>query len=88
MVVSITRALTEKDLASTYAQLPSVDFSRDILAHQANKLLVLRDSGSGWADLGSPDRVVGLLARNVNQPAWFRRTNSAWPQVRALREGV
>ena len=88
MVLSITRALADKDLATTYARLPNVDFSRDILAHQTNRLLVLRDSGSGWADLGSPDRVLGLLAENVNQPAWFRQTNRSWPQVRALREVV
>ena len=40
------------------AQLPIVDFSRDILAHQAKRLLVLRDTGSGWADLSSPNRVL------------------------------
>ena len=75
VVLSITRALADKDLATTYARLPSLDFSRDILAQRANRLLVLRDSGSGWADLGSPDRVFGLLAKNVNQPARFRQTN-------------
>lgn len=85
VVLSVTRALADHDLGPTYARLPNVDFSRDILAHQAEKLLVLRDSGSGWADLGSPDRVLGVLAGNVNQPAWFRRTNSSSPQVRALR---
>ena len=88
VVLSLTRALADNDLASTYAQLPSVDFSRDILAHQANRLLVLRDSGSGWADLGSPDRVLGLLAKNVNQPAWFRQTHPFSPHVRALPEVV
>jgi mannose-1-phosphate guanylyltransferase len=76
VVLSITRALADKDLATTYARLPNVDFSRDILAHQANRLLVLRDSGSGWADLGSPDRVLRLIATNVNQPAWFRQPKS------------
>lgn len=71
VVLSINRALVDKDLTTAYARLPSVDFSRDILAHQANRLLVLRDSGSGWADLGSPDRVLGLLAKKV-KPAWLR----------------
>lgn len=85
VVLSMTRALADDDWGPTYARLPSVDFSRDILAHQTRKLLVLRDSGSGWADLGSPNRVLGLLARNVNQPAWFRRTNGSSQQVRALR---
>jgi mannose-1-phosphate guanylyltransferase len=84
VVLSVTRALADNDLAPTYARLPSVDFSRDILAHQAKRLLVLRDSGSGWADLGSPNRVLGLLARNVNQPAWLRQTESSLPEVRAL----
>jgi mannose-1-phosphate guanylyltransferase len=88
VVGSVSRALANNDLDSTYARLPCVDFSRDILAHQAKRLLALRDSGSGWADLGSTDRVLGLLARNVNQPAWFRQTNSSSPEVRALREVV
>jgi mannose-1-phosphate guanylyltransferase len=88
VVLSVTRALADNDLAPTYARLRSVDFSRDILAHQAKRLLVLRDSGSGWADLGSPNRVLGLLAKNVNQPAWFRQINSPSPEVRALREVV
>ena len=81
VVLSVTRALADNDLGPTYARLQSVDFSRDILAHQTKRLLVLRDSGSGWADLGSPDRVLGLLAKNVKQPAWLRQTHS----VRALR---
>jgi mannose-1-phosphate guanylyltransferase len=88
VVLSVTRALAAKDLARAYARLRSIDFSRDILAHQTKRLLVLRDSGSGWADLGSPSRVLGLLAKNVNQPAWFRQTSSSSPQVRALREVV
>jgi mannose-1-phosphate guanylyltransferase len=86
VVLSVTRALGDNDLAPTYARLPNVDFSRDILAHQAKRLLVLRDSGSGWADLGSPNRVLGLLAGNVDQPAWFRQTKRSLPQARALRE--
>jgi mannose-1-phosphate guanylyltransferase len=84
VVLSMKRALADKDLATTYARLQSVDFSRDILASQAKRLLVLRDSGSGWADLGSPDRVLGLLAKNVNQPAWFRQTHSFSSHVRKL----
>jgi mannose-1-phosphate guanylyltransferase len=84
VVLSVTRALADNDLATSYARLPSVDFSRDILAHQAKRLLVLRESRSGWADLGSPDRVLGLLAKHVNQPAWTRQTNRSSPS--ALRE--
>ena len=83
VVLSLTRALADNDMASAYARLPNVDFSRDILARQANRLLVVRDSGSGWADLGSPNRVLDLLAKNAHQPAWFRKTNGSTLQFRA-----
>ena len=88
VVLSVTRALAANDLAPTYAQLPSVDFSRDILAHQAKRLLVLRDSDSGWTDLGSPDRVLGLLAKKVNQPAWFHEAHSFSPDLGMRRKVV
>jgi mannose-1-phosphate guanylyltransferase len=88
VVLAVTRALAEDDLARTYAQLPNVDFSSDVLTHQAKRLLVLRDAGSGWADLGSPDRVLDVLARNANQPTWFRHASRFSPQLRALREVV
>ena len=88
VVHSLTRALAEDDLAPTYARLPNVDFSRDILAHQSKKLLVLRDSGSGWVDLGSPDRVLVLLAKNGDMPAWFRQRHSCSPHIPALGEIV
>lgn len=64
----------------------NVDFSRDILAHQANRLLVLRDSSSGWEDLGSSGGVLGLLAKNVNQGAWFPQVHGSSPKARKLRE--
>jgi hypothetical protein len=84
----MTRALADKDLATTYARMLSVDFSRDILAHQAKKLLVLCNSGSGWADLGRPDFVLGLLAKGVNQPAWVRQIHSLSPHIHTSREVV
>lgn len=71
VVPAVVRALADADPASAYARLPSVDFSRDILAHQAQRLLVLRDSSSGWMDLGSPKRVLRLLSSQVGPPAWF-----------------
>ena len=71
VVISVTKAIFGKELAPVYEQLRSVDFSRDILARHATRLLVLRDSGSGWADLGSPARVLHLIANNVIQPGWI-----------------
>jgi mannose-1-phosphate guanylyltransferase len=72
VVLSITRALAKSDLKRAYGPLPTVDFSRDILAAQAHRLLVLRDEDSGWADLGIPARVLDILTRNGIQPEWFR----------------
>ena len=51
VVLSVTRAMADNDLASTYARLPSVDFSRDILARQANRLLV---ASRFWLGMGGP----------------------------------
>jgi mannose-1-phosphate guanylyltransferase len=86
VVLSVTRALADKELAPTYARLPNLDFSRDILAVQAKRLLVLRNSGSGWTDLGSPDRVLGLFASHLNQPAWATQPHRCSPRVPTLRE--
>lgn len=85
VVLSIMRATTGEELSATYARLPNVDFSRDILAHEARRLLVLQDSGSGWADLGSPARVLALIAKNADQPDWFHRAHSLLPDARKLR---
>jgi mannose-1-phosphate guanylyltransferase len=88
VVRSVACALADNELAPTYARLPNVDFSRDILSHQAKRLLVLRDSGSGWADLGSPDRVLGLLGKAIDRPAWLRQPHRLPMQVRTSREAV
>jgi mannose-1-phosphate guanylyltransferase len=86
VVLSVTRALADRELSPTYGRLPSLDFSRDILSVQAKRLLVLRDSGSGWTDLGSPDRVLGLVASQVNQPAWAAQPQRCSPGFATVRE--
>lgn len=82
-VLSITRALADCDLDPTYDFLEAVDFSRDVLAQQPHRLLVLRDEDSGWADLGTPTRVVHTLTRNGIQPEWFREKEGAVPRTPA-----
>jgi hypothetical protein len=69
-VISVAKAVTDVALETSYPLLPTVDFSRDVLAHETRRLLVLRDRKSGWADLGSPDRVLETLARHAIQPEW------------------
>jgi mannose-1-phosphate guanylyltransferase len=70
VVLSINKALAENELEAVYRLIPSVDFSRQVLALQPRRLLTVRDTTSGWADLGSPTRVMDILARNNIQQAW------------------
>ena len=46
-----------------YRELPSIDFSRDILEGQESMLRVLRVPNCGWTDLGTPQRVAQTLHR-------------------------
>lgn len=46
-----------------YDQLPSMDFSRDILQGQESALRVLEVAQCGWSDLGTPERVARVLRR-------------------------
>jgi mannose-1-phosphate guanylyltransferase len=58
-------------LERVYRQIPAVDLSRDVLAAQPDRLLVLRDAASGWTDFGSPSRVIETLVRDGIEPAWL-----------------
>jgi mannose-1-phosphate guanylyltransferase len=46
-----------------YRELPSIDFSRDILEGQESMLRVLRVPNCGWTDLCTPQRVAQTLHR-------------------------
>ena len=67
----LSAGILENDLDSAYRSIPPVDFSRDVLASQPERLLVIRDAGSGWTDLGNPNRVFATLAREKIAPAWL-----------------
>ena len=55
---------TEAATASAlYDANPSVDFSRDVLALQADRLSVIEAPAMGWTDLGRADRVLALRGR-------------------------
>jgi mannose-1-phosphate guanylyltransferase len=69
-ILAEMRAAVQRDLsqhldggavAGLYEQLPSIDFSRDILAGQEAHLRVLRVAQCGWSDLGTPERVAAAL---------------------------
>jgi len=71
IMLRLSAGIMENDLDSVYRSIPPVDFSRDVLAPQPERLLVIRDAGSGWTDLGNPNRVFDTLARERIAPAWL-----------------
>ncbi len=48
-------------LNRVYKELPSVDFSRDVLSHHVNCLRVVASPHCGWTDLGTPSRVAATV---------------------------
>jgi mannose-1-phosphate guanylyltransferase len=75
----IADAAIHHDLDSAYAEIDSIDFSRDVLSHQPDSLLVLEDAASGWADLGHPERVISTLDCHQIQPEWLREMRRVNP---------
>jgi mannose-1-phosphate guanylyltransferase len=76
-VVRRINASSRCELGTAYREVPSMDFSRDVLARHPERLLVIRDT-SGWADLGNPCRVVDTLVKNGVRPAWLSNIPSAY----------
>ena len=61
---------------SLYKVLPFVDFSRQVLSSETERLLVLRLGDVGWSDLGDPRRVLDtFVARPA--PEWVARWTQA-----------
>jgi mannose-1-phosphate guanylyltransferase len=69
----VLRALKAVDLhdyarvARLYADLPEIDFSRQIAAGQEERLAVMAVPRCGWNDLGTPRRLVQTLARHLKR---------------------
>jgi mannose-1-phosphate guanylyltransferase len=66
------RAGRPERLASVYAELETLDFSREILQGNERLLRLKTVPPCGWTDLGTPERVAaclcGLLKRSDSQP--------------------
>ena len=56
--------------AALYSQLPSSNFSEQVLARRTSNLALLPVRGVAWSDLGEPSRVLASLARIGHQPEW------------------
>lgn len=55
-------------LARLYEELPSVDLSRDVLAHFPQRLKVLPVPPCGWTDLGTLKRVAATVRDSARRP--------------------
>jgi mannose-1-phosphate guanylyltransferase len=65
-------------VAALYEELPTLDFSRDVLElADPRQLRVLEVRGCGWSDLGTPERVGQTLARLSRGHSQYRRSGSA-----------
>lgn len=57
---------------SSYEYTAPVDFSRQVLAVERERLLVLRISDVGWSDLGHPRRVIAAIRDTGPEPWWVK----------------
>jgi hypothetical protein len=64
----ISKSAEERMLMETYSQMPTFDFSRDLLAPGADNCLIVPLEDVTWNDLGNPDRLVQLLERTEYRP--------------------
>jgi mannose-1-phosphate guanylyltransferase len=62
-------------IVDLYERLPELDFSRDLLEGQEQKLSVLRAPACGWSDLGTPRRVEETLRRMHDAGHGHRRAD-------------
>jgi mannose-1-phosphate guanylyltransferase len=57
-------AARREALARLFRDIPSIDFSKEIIASQISHLRVLRLPACGWSDLGTPARLDRVLRRH------------------------
>lgn len=85
-IVRRMRAAVKRDLdaganaqatTQVYADLPTIDFSRDVLPGQEFRLRVLPVARCGWSDLGTPKRVAEALGR-VPRPSATAQLHEAF----------
>jgi mannose-1-phosphate guanylyltransferase len=63
----------EWGIRALYDQLPSTNFSQQVLAVRPADLAVLPVSEVGWSDWGEPDRVLSDLEKMGQDVGWQRR---------------
>ncbi len=63
-------------IEDVYRQLPSVSFSKSVLARAPRRLVTVRVKGVEWSDWGSIRRVVESLRRAGSRPFWLSQAES------------
>jgi len=61
LLATIRRGVAGRDLAGVYAELPPLDFSKDVLQGSEARLVAMRVPPCGWSDLGTPERLRDCL---------------------------
>jgi mannose-1-phosphate guanylyltransferase len=64
---------------SVYDNIAPADFSREVLAANAGRLIALRLGPMVWSDLGDPGRTLEALSGENSKPAWVRRWQVSRP---------
>ena len=77
IVRSMNSSMRRARLAELYEQLPTLDFSRDILQRSPELLRVMTVPACGWSDLGTPKRVVETVSRFRSEASAFRPSRAA-----------
>jgi mannose-1-phosphate guanylyltransferase len=94
-VFNAMRAAVRQDLQSPevagavsrlYDRLPTLDFSRDVLARQPSYLRVLPVPQCGWSDLGTPERVIHALHRSAGVADEQVRPGASWLSLAAQHQ--
>lgn len=68
-----------------YDNIPTIDFSRQILSPNASRLLVSELNGLDWHDLGQAERVLSVLrSRDAEMPYWLRQWETTRRPVQRL----
>jgi mannose-1-phosphate guanylyltransferase len=63
---------------AVYAALPSINFSRSVLACGPDRFVTMPVSGLEWSDLGDPRRVVATLRRRGQPVPWLAEATASW----------
>jgi hypothetical protein len=74
---AIDTLLEGNAIQTLYSEIPSTNFSREVLAMRPANLAVLPVSGVGWSDLGNPRRVLATLSRARIHAEWAESAATA-----------